>query len=77
MPSSTLTACGGLGKAARVIADECAVTGLNYDIDIDTTFEFKWEPGGMRKLQRIDLSLEGGESAVPWDEVLRAGKDDG
>ena len=67
----------GLGKAARVIADECAVTGLNYDIDIDTTFEFKAEPGGMRTSQRIDLSLEGGEAAVPWDEVLRAGTDDG
>lgn len=67
----------GLGKAARVIADECAVTGLNYDIDIDTTFEFKQEPGGMRTSQRIDLSLEGGEAAVPWDEVLQAGTDDG
>ena len=67
----------GLGKAARVIADECAVTGLNYNIDIDTTFEFKWEPDGMRRSQRVHLSLEGGESAVPWDEVLRPGKDDG
>ena len=67
----------GLGKAARVIADECAVTGLDYDIDIDTTFEFKWEPDGMRRSQLVHLSLEGGESAVPWDEVLRPGKDDG
>ena len=65
-----------LGKAARVIADECTVTGLNYHVDVDTTFEFELEPGGMRSSQRIHLSLEGGESAVPWDEVLRAGSDD-
>ena len=67
----------GLGKAARVIADECDVTGLNYHIGNKTTFQFKRELGGMRTSQRIDLSLEGGESAVPWDEVLRAGTGDG
>ncbi len=66
----------GLGKAARVIADECVVAGLNYDIDIDTTFEFEWQPSDMRTSQRIHLSLEGGESSVPWDEVLRGGTDD-
>ena len=36
----------GLGKAARVIADECKLAGLNYDIDVETTFEFEWEPTG-------------------------------
>ena len=43
----------GLSKAARVIADECVVAGLNYEIDIDTTFEFEWKPGDMRTSQRI------------------------
>ena len=66
----------GLGKAARVIADECVVAGLNYEIDIDTTFEVEWKPGDTRTSQRIHLSLEGGEASVPWDEVLRAGTDD-
>ena len=37
----------GLGKAARVIADECVVAGLNYEIDIDTTFEVEGKPGDM------------------------------
>ena len=66
----------GLGKAARVIADECVVAGLSYGIDINTTFEFDWEPGDCRTSQRIYLSLKGGESSVPWDEVLRGGADD-
>ena len=68
----------GLGKAARVIADECVIAGLNYDIDIDidTTFEFEWQRDDMHKSQRIHLRLEGGESSVPWDEVLRSGRYD-
>ena len=60
----------GLSKAARVIADECVVAGLNYEIGIDTTFEFECKPGNMRASQRIQLMLEGGESSVLWDEVL-------
>ena len=65
----------GLGKAARVIADECEVAGLNYDIDIDTTFEFKGQPGDVRTSERIHLKLTGGEGPIPWDEILRVGKD--
>ena len=67
----------GLGKAARVIVDECVIAGLNYQIDIDTSFEFDWRPGGMTTAQRIHLSLEGGESSVPWEEVLQLGTDGG
>ena len=67
----------GLGKAARVIADECVVAGLNYEIDIDTSFEFDGRPGDMGTAQRIHLSLEGGESSIPWEELLRVGTDDG
>jgi len=66
----------GLTKAARVIADECVVAGLNYEIGIDTTFDFEWKPGDMRTSQHIHLALEGGESSIPWPEVLqgRAGR---
>ena len=67
----------GLGKAARVIADECLVAGLNFDIGVDTTFEFEGRPGDMRTSARIHLLLEGGESSVPWEELLQAGTDDG
>ena len=68
----------GLGKAARVIADECAVAGLGYSIDINTTLEIKGEADGRYNRQAgVHLSLEGRESAILWDEVLRAGKDDG
>ena len=67
----------GLGKAARVITHECVVAGLNYEIDIDTSFEFDWRPGDMSTAQRIHLLLEGGESSVPWEELLQAGTDDG
>ena len=67
----------GLGKAARVIADECVVVGLDYEIDIDTTFEFEWEAGDMSASQRVHLELEGGESSVPWEDVLRVKVDGG
>jgi len=64
----------GLGKAARVIADECAVAGLNYEIDIDTTFEFSGQPGDVLTSERVHLKLTGSEGPIPWDEILRAGK---
>ena len=67
----------GVGKAARVIADECVVAGLNYEIDIDTSFELDWRPGDMSTAQSIHLSLEGGESSIVWEELLQAGTDDG
>lgn len=65
----------GLSKAARVIADECVVAGLNYEIGINTTFEFEGKPSHMRTSQDIHLALEGGESSIPWDEMLRGGAD--
>ena len=54
----------GLGKAA---GDRRRVRGrgLNYEIDIDTSFEFDWRAGDMSTDQRIHLSLEGGESSIP------------
>ncbi|MYE11781.1 MAG: hypothetical protein F4X99_08970 [Gammaproteobacteria bacterium] len=63
----------GLGKTARVIADECELVGLNYDIDVETTFEVEGRPGNLHYSQHVHLALEGGESSVPWDEVLRIG----
>ena len=60
-----------------MIADECVVAGLNYEIDIDTSFEFDWRAGDMSTAQRIHLSLEGGESSIPWEVLLQAGTDDG
>lgn len=42
-----------------MIADECVVAGLHYEIDIDTSFEFDSRPGDMSTAQRIHLSLEG------------------
>ena len=65
----------GLGKAARVIADECLVAGLNFGIDINTTFEWDWNNLDKGLSQQLHLSLEGNESSVPWEEVLRAGND--
>ena len=61
----------GLGKAARVIADECVVAGMNYEIDIDTTFEVEGKPGDVQTSQRVQVTLEGRESAIRWAELLR------
>ena len=57
-----------------MIADECVVAGLDYDID--TTFEFEWRPTPRARRHWSALSLEGGESSVPWDDLLRAGTDE-
>ena len=54
-----------------MIADECIIAGLNYEIDIEATVEYRWDRHEKTGSQRIELRLEGGESAVPWGEVLR------
>ena len=53
-----------LGKAARVIVDECVVTGLTYEVHVDTTFELEREGGEFNSSQRINLRVEGGEIAA-------------
>ena len=61
----------GLGRAARVILDECVVAGLTYEIRVKTEFDATIYPGDVT--QQINVSVVGGESAIPWDDVLIAG----
>ena len=63
-----------LGKAARVILDECVVAGLTSEIRVNSEFNVATDPGGVSTSQRIDLSVNGGEAAIPWDAVLTAGR---
>ena len=63
-----------LGKAARVILDECALVGLTYKIRVNSEFDVATDPGDVSISQRIGLSVEGGEDAIPWDGVLAAGR---
>lgn len=64
----------GLGKAARVIVDECVVVGLSYEIHVSSTFASVANLGG-RWSEKIRLSVVGEENAIPWDQVLTAGTD--
>ena len=64
----------GLGRAARVILDECVVAGLTYEIRVKTEVDITTNPGDVNISQRIDLSVVGGEAAIPWDDVLTAGR---
>ena len=66
----------GLGRAARMILDECVVAGLTYEIRVETEFDAidaTIDPGDVSISQQIDVSVVGGESAIPWDDVLTAG----
>lgn len=62
-----------LGKAARVIVDECIVAGLTYEIHVDTEFHITVDRGDVSRSDHIGLRVKGGESAIPWDRVLMAG----
>ena len=64
----------GLERAARVILDECVVAGLTYEIHVNSEINVAADPGDVSSSQRIDLSLVGGEAAIPWDDVLAAGR---
>ena len=59
-----------LGKAARVVLDECIVSGLTFGVDITATFAFDRGVGGSQQHYRIEA--RGGESAIPWAAVLDA-----
>ncbi len=63
----------GLGKAARVIVDECVVVGLTYEVDLDSTFDVAATRADVSSSQRIKLTLDAGEAAIPWDDVLAYG----
>lgn len=63
-----------LGRAARVTLDECVVAGLTYEIRLKTEFDVTTDSGDASMSQRIDLSVVGGEAAIPWDDVLAAGR---
>ena len=60
-----------LGKAARVILDECVVAGLTYEIRVNSEYNVA---GDMSISQRVGLIVDGGEAAIPWDDVLTAGR---
>ena len=64
-----------LGKAARVIVDECVVAGLQYEIHVDPSYQFDTDRGQVSHSQSIDLSVTGHEAAIPWDQVLAVGQD--
>ena len=61
-----------LGKAVRVIIDECEVAGLTYEIHVNTTFNVTVDQRGLRNSEDIGLRLVVGEAAIPWDRVLPA-----
>ena len=63
----------GLGKAARVIVDECVVVGLVFQGQIDATFYPVVDRGTENLSERIHLRVDAGEAAIPWPEVLVSG----
>ena len=65
----------GLGKAARVIVDECVVAGLQYEIDVDSDFEFTVDQDDERYSEQRRLRVVGHESAIPWGAILAMGAD--
>ena len=62
-----------LGKAARVIVDECVIAGLAYEIHVQTTYDVVTDGGDASVSQHLGLRVEGGEAAIPWNDVLAAG----
>ncbi len=65
----------GLAKAARVIADECVIAGMEFDINVERTFDLSPDDENSDTSQKIRVRLEGGESAVPWDAMLGTAED--
>lgn len=65
-----------LGKAARVILDECVIAGLTGEVGVGSTFELAAGGGEPSFSQRVHLQVTGGEAAVPWEHLLVSEKVD-
>ncbi len=65
-----------LGKAARVIVDECVTAGLTGEVAVDSTFDISGHHGKHSVSQRIHLQVTGGEAEIPWSDLLAHGGDD-
>lgn len=64
-----------LGKAARVIIDECVTLGLTCDVEIDSTFDFVVKPSDARSSQQISFTIDAGEASIPWDDLVALGSE--
>ena len=62
-----------LGKAARLIVDECVIAGLQYEVHVQTTYDFVTDGDHASTSNHLSLRVDGHEAAIPWDEVLAAG----
>ena len=65
-----------LGKAARVILDECVSAGLKGDLRVASRFDISGHLDEPSLSQRIHLQVTGGEADVPWEEILASRGDD-
>ena len=64
-----------LGKAARVIVDECVVAGLKCEVEIDSTFSFAVADSDVRSSQDVKLQIDAGEASIPWNDLLALGSE--
>ncbi len=71
----------GLAKAARVILDECVVSGLQhdydlryeYDIQADGYFDEEFRPivaRDPRTSATVKMEIGASEAPIPWDAVM-------
>ena len=61
-----------LGKAARVVLDECLTTGLKGHVRVDSRFSGTEEVWS----ELVHLQVESGEAEIPWRDVLASGRND-
>lgn len=62
---------GGLGKAARVLLDECTVAGLQYDIGVRGDYKISGDTPNLETLAHLHLTVVGHETAIAWEEILK------
>ena len=63
-----------LAKAARVIIDEGKISGLTYEVNIDSKLVVDMDSGSSSHWENCSLSVTGGEAAIPWDLLLTTGR---
>ena len=64
-----------LAKAARAIVDECVIVGLQFQPHVAATLDVEGDGRRTNLSQRNGLTVDVGEAAIPWPEVLASDRD--
>ena len=67
--------CAGLPPVGHAGVDECVIVGLQFQPHVAATLDVEGDGRRTNLSQRNGLTVDVGEAAIPWPEVLASDRD--